>query len=138
MKSKNMLLVAQDIEDALKAVKKPKPKVGFNMISYIRKNSTGEDDDDLDLTGNECGTTCCIGGFAAIRALGLAEAKKTPVREIRKTAQKFLGLNEDDAQKLFCPDLGNDNLDEIQPTDAIASIRVSAAAKKITWVRVRE
>lgn len=52
MKSKNMLLVASDIEIALNAAKKP--KVGFNMIGYFRKTKISDDETVQDKTGHEC------------------------------------------------------------------------------------
>lgn len=134
MKSKNMLLVAQDIEKALNA---EKVRVGFHMISYLRKTRIADDETMQDKTGHECGTTCCIGGFAAIRAEGLTKVRRASGRKIRDKAQAFLGLTEEQATALFTPDFADleGGMYSIRAEDAIATLRVSAVAKEIVWVK---
>jgi hypothetical protein len=49
---------------------------------------------------HECGTVACIAGFAAIMATPKSTARGAQVQPI---AQEFLGLTDEEADKLFIP-----------------------------------
>jgi outer membrane receptor for monomeric catechols len=133
MKSRNMIRVANRIENLVATTRAV--KVGFNMGSYLNNGNQ-------DFSGHECGTVACIAGHACLEAgYTPAQLKKTTSDKIRVDATNFLGLTYDEARQLFCPyrvmeqvaDIRN--LKNVSLKMAVATLRASASAKRITWVR---
>lgn len=133
MKPRNMLLVAACIEKANEA---ERSALGFNMTSYC--SAAGRDDK----LGHGCGTTACIAGWTLF-AFGWSVKKmqkqvaKYGQHSIKPIAAKVLGLTNKEADQLFIPYFTNrspQRQPNISAEAAIDTLRVSAVAKKITWV----
>jgi hypothetical protein len=133
MKSRNMNLVANRIEQTLVTTR---PKVGFNMEPLFSTDYNYED-----LSGHSCGTVACIAGHAYLEAghtlKQLTAASKRNDRTVWNVAKEFLGLSEVEADELFLPKPNDSSVNRrhIPLADAVASLRVSAGAKRIQWVR---
>jgi hypothetical protein len=136
MKSKNMNRVADRIEAIAKADAK-RVTIGFNMGSLKAAAVTKT----CDLTGHDCGTVACIAGHAYLEAGHTpSQLKKANTAVIWSVAKEFFGITEFEAEDLFAPytlmntkDVGR--LSNIPLDMAVATLRASASAKRITWVR---
>ena len=88
MNRENVLRVADAIEQL------SIPDLGFNMMAFIiRSEEGGADLSDIDMTGRNCGTVACIGGWAC----WLADAHLDEFYS--EPANRFLGLTEDEGDK---------------------------------------
>lgn len=115
----NILKVADAIERHTIA------ELGFNMASFVGVGET-------DLSGHNCGTTACIGGWAAALATGDIHAgDDMSAAEIAR----WLGLTYHEAGALFYAWDRHDTVafEEIQPERAVAVLRNLAATGEVDW-----
>jgi hypothetical protein len=117
-------------------------KLGFNMRDWISDTST---DEALDLSGHDCGTTACIGGWAIARWGKSGRCKGTSVPRAQKiaryespfdVAKVLLDLDQDTASDLMAPDYrlrGHGRLGDLTQARAVATLRHLAETGEVKW-----
>ena len=119
MNVENILKVADAIEGHTI------PTLGFNMLEYTSSSEAGIED----MSGHNCGTVACIGGWAATLASDGKVARWTASRW--RAAVEYLGLEMSEANDLFVPhDL---RLSAIEPSQAVAVLRHLAKTGEVDW-----
>lgn len=127
MNRENLLRVADAIE------KHEIADLGFNMCDFIG-------DGYIDRSGHECGTTACIGGFAAALLRNHKDASDLQMywddpetRSLRDDGAAFLGLNGFEASDLFGGTPRALNFDDVTPAMAVATLRYAEEHDVIDW-----
>lgn len=118
MNKDNVLKVADAIEQH------SIPDLGFNM-GYWRNSVHYIDRPVRDLSGHNCGTVACIGGWTEA-VLG------DPVRDLGK-AGELLQLDPDRAGMLFCPDGWHTDNAKFTTARAVAVLRHLAETGEVDW-----
>lgn len=122
MNRENILKVAQAIEDAAKP--DAKPEFGFNMAGFRAIRGYWPD-----RTGHDCGTTCCIAGWAA--------GTGGDGWQIEARARERLGLTISEANRLFFAEDAEGNistdLEKVEPAHAVAVLRHLAETGVVDW-----
>lgn len=125
MNKRNILRVARAIEQAAKP--KAKPLAGFNMAYFIDNGATLGD-----LSGHDCGTTCCIAGWARIVEEGKF-SKRWSEHATAAKARAFLDLDGDQGSELFYGLNSPTLLQNIKPKQAVATLRHLAQTGEVNW-----
>jgi len=129
MNSTNILAVASAIEN--RAIW----NLGFNMARFVTSMKTGDDGEYTDHTGQGCGTTACIAGWAFALMHGRALMPEMSGPWIARNAGDWLGLGHGQRNELFyATDRGvNVSLSELTDVQAIKTLRHLAAAGEVDW-----
>jgi len=117
MNTENILQLADEIERQEHAKTDEMEGWGFNM-AYFR---------------HDCGTPCCIAGFAAehVRANAKVNAKKET-----EVAREWLEIDRKTALSLFIPDMHERHgvrLSDITPAMAARTLRNLAETGRVEW-----
>jgi hypothetical protein len=127
MNKENILKVADAIENASLAKKQG---IGFNMINFFSE-------DRYDQTGNECGTTACIAGWAVAMEVG-KEIQNMTNLDIKTKARRILGLTDSEASDLFYAHDSLRFIGNITAEEAVTVLRHFAKTGHVDWLILEE
>lgn len=96
----------------------------FDMGSWVGKT--------YDETGNECGTSCCLAGFAYIAKTGQKiTVEDSYVKPFYEEAKEYFNIDDRTASNLFTP--SNDGIDQNSIETGIRALEYLRDTGEVLW-----